>query len=154
MSFSIILRSIIVMFSLLVFFAAGIMVGDGTIDDIFKETYSEPQTECDISNLTLNGVATCLREEVSTFYYYNASNQPRTDLTLDELKTEGGVCYHYAGWYCDRAEELGFDCKRVSINVGDERHQYAIMSNEEGYCSLDQNTVPKCQSLDGGVIVK
>ena len=100
----------------------------------------------DCKNMDLEKTAECLRKEVSQFYNYNISNW-KNKLTIDELKTMGGVCQHYTDYYLMRLKEIGFDSSSLIIPIGNNAtHIFAVISNEEGYCILDQ-TIIKCVEL-------
>lgn len=109
----------------------------------------------DCKNLSLFETSNCLKEELSNFYKYNLSNVGKK-LTLEELKANGGVCEHYTDWYKDNLIGLGYvmldddelrtvrakdenyvSTHRISISK-DTNHIYAVASNYEGYCVLDQ----------------
>ena len=66
---------------------------------------------------------------------------------VDDLKSKGGVCWHYSRYYTDWADDIGFYSSEVTVDINDTtRHRFAVISNDEGYCLLDQNTI-KCQGL-------
>lgn len=96
----------------------------------------------DCKNLSLEDTASCLNEEVLLFFDYNISNKGKK-LTLDELKDQGGVCSHYSDYYSSRAREIGgFHVEEKIIPTGsDASHIYTIISNEHGYCDLDQRII-------------
>jgi len=103
--------------------------------------YSDSCDNADLINTSL-----CLKEQLSKFYNYNFSNAGK-NLNLEELSKEGGVCSHYANWYKDRANELGFYATETLIHTSsDADHVYTTISDETGYCILDQLTV-KCIPL-------
>lgn len=87
--------------------------------------------------LYLNETATCLNENLKTFFKYNLSNANKK-LSFEELEEEGGVCSHYAKLYYNAGDELGF---YVSDNIFKfdefESHENVFISNSEGYCLLD-----------------
>ena len=92
------------------------------------------------SNLDLLNTSYCLREELKTFYKYNLSNI-KTNLTLEQLKEFGGVCWHYSQWYFDNIGN-NFYKEQVRITTYEnenvnEGHKFTIISNKEGYCTLD-----------------
>lgn len=91
--------------------------------------------------------ANCLREELSKFYRYNASNTG-TKYDLDILKREGGVCSHYSRWYSIEGNKAGYYTREVVMDMNkDFAHMVTIMSNAKGYCILDQTEV-KCFSVE------
>lgn len=90
------------------------------------------------SGLSIIPASKCLGDEMATWFRYNMSNHKK-DLTLDKLKEEGGVCWHYADWYKTQAESLGYITKEVIIDTDNETaHQFTVISNREAYCVLDQ----------------
>lgn len=104
------------------------------------------------SNLTCSGnnlfnTSKCLRNELKTFYKYNSSNIGKK-LSLEALKEQGGVCEHYSQWYKSQIDSLkGFYGKEVIVDIDEEvAHQLTVISNEEGYCILDQ-TIINCFPL-------
>lgn len=100
------------------------------------------------SGLELEETAHCLQEELREFYNYNIDNR-RRHLTTEELMNEGGVCWQYSDWYKDRAKELGFDVKQVTIKFGeDATHRFSIISDDTNkYCILDQTVKIECFQL-------
>lgn len=109
--------------------------------NLFQNLKSFTNNSNDCSNLTLEESALCLQSELKTFYNYNLSNRG-LDLTLEELKRDGGVCWHYSNWYATRMKELGFYGTEVSIrNSKEDTHKFAVASNEWGYCTLDQTKI-------------
>lgn len=99
------------------------------------------------SNLSLSQTASCLRSELSNWYYYNYSNIGK-DLTLEQLKKEGGVCTHYTAWYIKQMSDYGFYAQKVYIDLnGTYAHAFAVASMNNTYCILDQ-TIIKCVDLD------
>ena len=112
---------------------------------LYESRQQNPSVELKIdsncSGLNLVMTSQCLKDQLSTFYFYNSS-QIGKELSLDELKKFGGVCHQYAGWYYDNAIRLGFNAERVIMKVNDNMsHEIAIMSNSEGYCSLDMENI-------------
>lgn len=80
----------------------------------------------------------CLRQELSSWYKYNLSNKNK-DLSLEQLKLEGGVCRHFADWYISQFNNSEFYIKSVSMDTSETTaHKVALVSNEQGYCVLDQ----------------
>jgi hypothetical protein len=103
------------------------------------------------SNLSLSDTSYCLRDELSKFWFYNISNKAKY-LTLEELKSQGGVCQHAADWYSDmfvgakvynnpnkEDNSPKFYVKEVDFLLDNQTgHILTIASNPEGYCILDQ----------------
>jgi len=118
----------------------------------FKTTLSEVSEQgidkC--ANLDIFDTSNCLRKEVGEFYNYNISNVGKT-MTNEELKIEGGVCSHYADYYGGRIKELGFNYNRISIEAGEDfNHAFAAISNDKGYCILDQIKIFCFKFADSG----
>lgn len=100
----------------------------------------------DCKNKSLEQTAECLNRELMTFYNYNLSRVGEK-LSEAELREQGGVCEHYADWYIEMGKRLGFNTEKVAIKI-DSRvgHAFAVISNSEGYCIMDQNTA-RCKKL-------
>jgi hypothetical protein len=100
--------------------------------------------------LDLLNTSDCLQKELKEFYKYNISMQ-HEKYSLETLKKNGGVCWHFAQWYLDRAKDIGYNSVTSIVQINkNNSHEFAIISNEEGYCVLDQNIEPKCQLLRNG----
>jgi hypothetical protein len=139
-------------FAALMFIVAGFILGNvvtvySNLNFIPKSMTSSNHTNC--SDMGLVDTAACLKNQVSAFYYYNISNVGK-DLTEEELKQQGGVCKHYAEWYSNQAQNLGFYTKEIVFSVGDLNHEVALISNNEGYCVLDQ-TSAHCWFIDTSI---
>ena len=91
-------------------------------------------TQCD--NLNLTETSECLREYVSTFFNYTIRNDK--ERTIEDIKENGGDCYDYNKLYERLGKELGFDTYSYRIALGDSFHRIALISDETGYCLLDQ----------------
>ena len=88
------------------------------------------------SNLNLEETSECLREYVSTFFNYTVrSDEIRS---IEDIKENGGDCYDYNKLYERLGSELGFDTYSYRIALGDSFHRIALISDETGYCLLDQ----------------
>lgn len=106
----------------------------GAFDPKPLEKPSNPNCQ----DLNLSATAKCLNNEVNSFFIYNISNL-NNELSDEQLKTEGGVCYHYANYYNKRASELGFNTKYVSIDTANKiSHAFSVISDGTGYCIMDQ----------------
>ena len=115
--------------------AVGVLSNEALFYSKSPET-SKLNSTC--SDLSLNDTAFCLRDKLKTWYNYNESNVYK-ELTEDELKSQGGVCWHYARWYEEQAKNLGFYTKEVSIDVNESlAHVFTVISDDEGYCVVDQ----------------
>lgn len=112
-------------------------------------------SENNCSSLSIIPRVQCLRDELSSFYKYNISNANKT-LSIEQLKTEGGVCDHYAKWYISQFNDSDTYTQEIDMLVGYENttefgyaligHSIAIVSNLEGYCILDQLSV-RCKEF-------
>ena len=85
----------------------------------------------------VEGITNCLRAEMRPYYYFNISNLDR-NLSEEDLKREGGVCWHYAKWYAERGNEMGLNTTTTNFTIGDKLHRIAILSGEHKYCIADQ----------------
>ena len=93
------------------------------------------------SNLTIHEAAKCARDLTEPFYIYNMTNID-TDLNLEQLKEVGGVCWHWANYYCDIGEELGYYTYQPMFRYDeDNKHQICIWSDDTGYVVIDQLVV-------------
>lgn len=126
-------------------FLTGLYIEEIIID--IETVIISPQESTGCENLNLEETANCLRLELSKFYYYNISNV-YNKLSFDELKEQGGVCSHYSEWYHNQSIRLGFNSEEVTIEIGETYlHQFSIISDETGYCKLDQKSEPACFSF-------
>ncbi|MEM4260847.1 MAG: hypothetical protein QXG00_06425 [Candidatus Woesearchaeota archaeon] len=95
------------------------------------------------SNLSLINTSYCLNEELKGFYKYNISNLGK-DLTLEQFKAEGGVCSTAVVYFERRFKEINksfyIETPLMKINQTN-NHQVLIVSNEEGWCLLDQTVI-------------
>lgn len=90
------------------------------------------------NNDSIINYSKCLRDEVATWYSYNYSNIHH-NLTEEQLKEQGGVCWQYADYYSSKAASMGYYTQNVIIRSSNHsRHEFSVISNEEGYCILDQ----------------
>jgi hypothetical protein len=127
---------------------------------MFNSVYSEIKSQATIqssqnievsnisqcSNMSLENTSLCLIKYVRTFYNYTV----RTDIprTEEDIRMNGGDCYDYTELYIRYAKELGFYGYHVPIQVTEKKnHGFAVMSNKEGYCILDEIGNPKCEEF-------
>jgi hypothetical protein len=108
------------------------------------------------SNLSLDKTASCLHEELSSWFKYNESNVysyfPLRNIDWEVIKKEGGVCWHASEWYKNRAREIGYLSSTYQLlNPNGENHEIALIWNDEGYCVLDQKSSPKCNYVGGTI---
>ena len=103
----------------------------------------------DCNSSMLSDSAKCLRNELTTFFKYNLS-QVGKDLSLEELKRDGGTCYNYANWYKDNLINLGFNATTISFWGEDLGHLITLAwtnnLNNGTYCILDMTNV-KCNQM-------
>lgn len=94
-------------------------------------------------NLSLSYTAGCLNDYVRSIYNYTEQDDTR-DMTLEELKAEGGDCRDWAFLYKELAEEVGYTAETFRFSTGkDTAHRIAFIISEEGYCLMDQKSY-KC----------
>lgn len=100
----------------------------------------------DCVNLTMRKTAYCLNNYIKEIFKYEETPDSKT-LTLEELKESGGDCLNWAELYVGYIEDLGFESKMPIIKTRNRTaHTFAVISDETGYCILDQTSV-KCFSL-------
>ena len=99
-------------------------------------TNIDKQTELTCKNLDLKETAYCLRDYIKTFYNYTIRSDK--ERTIEDIKVNGGDCYDYNKLYERLGSELGFDTYSYRIALGDSFHRIALISDETGYCLLDQ----------------
>ena len=89
-------------------------------------------------NLTLKQTAHCMVTITKPIYKYNITPDS-WDLTFKELKSRGGDCKDWTEYYISIADTLGFYADLVKIDVNKTAaHDLTVISNEEGYCIIDQ----------------
>jgi hypothetical protein len=101
-----------------------------------------PKTEQDIVDdcigLSLEKTANCMVSNVRSFYKYREVRQSGK-IIFDYLKETGGSCVSYSELYKDLSKRMGFYSNTTTIHFKDNSlHMYSIISNNEGYCILDQ----------------
>jgi len=94
-------------------------------------------------NMSIEGTSICLQDYIRNFYSYNLSNKDR-GLSIERLKREGGVCWHYAVLYQQMANELGFKARTITYWNVKSGHEFTLIYNDEGYCILDQQAEIRC----------
>ena len=131
-------------FGILLGFSACMTIGSNNIGNfIFQKDYtpdSIPTSESEIvdncKGLNLIESTYCLRDNVETFYFYNATKESYSDIPT--LQKNNGDCLNYAKLYSRLADKLEFDTKLVYVEEnGEERHVIPLISNEEGYFFID-----------------
>jgi len=140
-----ILIGIIISLSMIVSFIFGNIYQLNQINPKENTKLFDKNTNCSGMNLVMTSY--CLNNQVKSFFNYNISNIGK-DLTIEQLKKEGGVCKNYADYYDTMAKNLGFYSTHVVIDINNETsHGFEVMSNSEGYCLNDQ-TINFCVPLD------
>lgn len=133
------------------FLIVGSLVVGYLINDLIPTYNQNKVNEQDIisyqecANKTLHDTTDCLINYVRPFYNYTV----RTDVVrpLEDIKANGGDCYDYSVLYNKMALSLGFHSKVVDMKTNATAgHAITIISNEEGYCVIDQMT-RSCTSL-------
>jgi hypothetical protein len=100
------------------------------------------------ANLSTYRMADCLVNYVSTFYIYNRSNKDN-NLDFEQLKSQGGVCWHWANLYKKMGTDLGAYTYRIDIKINDSMdHALNIISKNNTYCIVDQDTLVGCIKLE------
>ena len=128
---------------LLVFlFISGITVGwvlrDSRLISIKLSSTQINNTNTNCTNLSLKDTTVCLTNELSNFYFFNISNSGK-ELTLEQLKSQGGVCHNAAEYYMGRINNDKIYSKDIIIDVNETiSHEFVIISNRDGWCYLDQ----------------
>jgi len=83
----------------------------------------------------------CLRDVLRPNFKYNIT-QINKQLTEEQLYVQGGVCSQYTEWYKTRLLERGYYVATPTIKIDSHyNHVFAIASNNESYCILDQMSV-------------
>ena len=94
--------------------------------------------------LPLTNTTICLRKWVSGWYKFTPTPDG-TSLTFEEFKERGGDCGNYAELYRTIGKKLGFNTKNMMIEIEPVTltsrglgHVFTIISDNTGYCVLDQ----------------
>ncbi len=90
--------------------------------------------------LDLEDTSRCFRDNVETFYKFNATDDD-IELSFRELKFRGGDCRNYAFLYKELGELSGFEGDTFvyeSRIKGIPSHRKAVVYNETHYCLIDQ----------------
>jgi len=128
----------------------GLLLG-WTYDDPFSSTVKENNyiqeltnysnyTDC--ANRSLTNTSICLRDYMETFYNYKVRDDVRK--TEQDIRENGGDCYDYAWLYYDWATALGFYAITVRVEGEDMAHRFTVISDDSGYCLLDQVNIKRC----------
>ena len=120
------------------------VIGSNNIENfVFQKDYTPeqiPNSENEIvdncKNLDLVESTYCLRDNVETFYFYNATKESYSDIPT--LQKNNGDCLNYAKLYSRLADKLEFDTKLVYVEESGEKvHVLPLISDNEGYCIID-----------------
>lgn len=142
-------NEIIFVVSLVSLVFLSISIGYLATDDInsLMRKINKVETLEQCNNLTLIETAHCLNDYICSIYKFKERKDSENP-TLQELIEEGGDCKNWAELYIGYAEELNFYAKMVVINTGKGfAHAFAVISDETGYCILDQMNLD-CYRLD------
>ena len=80
--------------------------------------FEQPKDMIIVNNITLEEEANGLYNRLIPFFKYNISNL-ETELTDEQLKNEGGVCWHWANWYVKEAERDGFKAEVITFRFNE-----------------------------------
>lgn len=98
--------------------------------------------------LELKQTAFCLRNELSPLINYTVRNENEyvgDQGSFEEVLKNGGDCSDYNGFYVKWAKQLGFSAVEVEFPVTETTsHIYATIYSNNGYCTLDQTSIPEC----------
>lgn len=105
-----------------------------------EEQLAEVMEDCK-GKLGIEPKLKCFNGYVNSIFNYTLTDDS-LNLSLDELKENGGDCYNWAKFYCFAGEELGFNCDLITINkTNSSAHMFALIYSEEGYCVTDQKDI-------------
>lgn len=114
---------------------------------LIKISNKEIESPEQCKNLSMKDTAHCLNRYIKSIHKY----KKRPDIenpSLQELITEGGDCKNWAELYVGYIDDLGFNARTTTFNTGNRTaHAFAIISDETGYCNLDQSII-NCVMLD------
>lgn len=100
------------------------------------------------SGLPLKEGARCMVAYVSEFYKYNETDD-NIILTEEDLRNRGGDCRDWAMYYVKFARKLGYYSSTKVMPIKNTlMHEITVVSNEEGYCVIDQRAY-HCTMLKG-----
>jgi len=90
------------------------------------------------AGMNVQDTGRCLNRQVKEIYKYNVTDDS-VNMNFTELKERGGDCKDWHDLYSSMAIKLGFNSTKVRIHVrNNTAHAFTIISDEEGYCLLDQ----------------
>jgi len=84
----------------------------------------------------------CVNEHVSRFYHYVVRDDDEV-INFTVLMQEGGDCGNWAKFWEYVGAQYDYDIEPVRIDVekGVVAHRFSILSNQQGYCNVDQTNV-------------
>lgn len=97
-------------------------------------------------NLELVETAECLNRYVRSIFNYNVRED--TIKSFDDIVENGGDCYDYSNLYVSMAKSLGYRGSVTAFSLNESTgHAFAIISDDNSYCVLDQRVSPTCYGL-------
>ncbi len=85
----------------------------------------------------------CVNTRVQMVYTYKVRPDDEI-ISFDTLMTEGGDCGNWAKLWEFIAEQYEYDIEPIRVGINETTaHRFSIISNEQGYCTVDQTKV-KC----------
>lgn len=104
---------------------------------------NESQILIDCSNRTLDDTADCVIKNIEPIFNYTIRKD--TIKTFEDIKLNGGDCYDWNKLLGKWSKELGFDVTYSYLPLDSKtNHMILIISDETGYCLLDQINKPTC----------
>jgi hypothetical protein len=143
-------KIIVIVYFIMVALVASALLGYYLGKYPVQNVYSNLKDNTNCSGLDLITSAKCLNKEVNNFFKYNLSNNGK-NLSVEELKSEGGTCLEWSKYFIDNAINLGFHGEQVSFwnKNKTEGHAIALVYNNNltEYCILDQTNLIGCGRL-------
>jgi hypothetical protein len=128
---------ITVVFSIILGYSASDII-DSSIDSFIQEDNIILEN---CNNLSLEETAKCLNNYVKTIYKYKKTDDKK-EITLEELKQNGGDCLNWAKLYISLIDDLEFYSSLQIIDIDETTaHAYAVISDNTGYCILEQKNM-------------
>ena len=102
------------------------------IDDILKD--------CGTSQ-RIDGILECVMIYIQPRFRYLIRDDAE-DVGMTTLLIEGGDCRNWAQFWSYVGKYYGYNSQEITIDVDKyTSHRFTILSNDEGYCKLDQNKI-------------
>lgn len=110
--------------------------------NISIQDIQEPETiivkhNCSYYNYSVPDLVSCEVDKTSEWYNYNISNINK-DLTVEQLKKSGGVCWQYANYYVKLFASYNFTGTTYNFPIGKINHMVALVKKDNFYCWIDQ----------------